>query len=76
MSSLENIIIPSEEHRATLAIMGKQIHLLKGTRAAFSVLPVFVGKPSSQSTIVTEVKGHVDAIHILKQTMINAKGQN
>lgn len=74
LSSLENIIITSEEPRAALVIMGKQIHLFIDTRATYSILALFSGKSSSQPTIVTEVKGHVDAIHIPKQTVTNAKG--
>lgn len=54
--------------------MGKQIHLLIDTRAAYSILAVFAGNSSSQPTIVIEVKGHVDAISIPKQTVTNAKG--
>lgn len=72
LSSLETSSSPLSWPRATLAIMGKQIHLLD-TRAAYLILPVFAGKPSSWPTVVTEGKGHVDTIHIPKQTVINAK---
>lgn len=67
-------ITTSEEPSTILAIMGKQIHLLIDTRAAYSILAVFAGNSSSQPTIVIEVKGHVDAISIPKQTVTNAKG--
>jgi hypothetical protein len=41
----------------TLEVLGKQILFFIDMEAYYSVLPAFVGKPSSQTTIVVGVDG-------------------